>query len=55
MTDSNDPTTEQDVEGHRLAGNDTEVVVEDGEPSTEQDVEGHRLAGNDTEIVVEDD
>ena len=41
---------EDDVEGHRLAANDDETVVDD-EP---QDVEGHRLAANDNETVVED-
>ena len=39
-----------DVEGHRIAGNDNEIVVED-----DADVEGHRLAANDNETVVEDE
>jgi hypothetical protein len=47
------PTDEPDVEGHRLAANDDETVVED--PPAERDVEGHRLASNDNETVVADD
>ena len=39
---------DDDVEGHRLAANDNETVVDD-----DQDVEGHRLATNDNETVVE--
>ena len=44
-----------DVEGHRLAANDNEVVVR--RPVTDvdeddDDVEGHKLAANDNEIVV---
>jgi hypothetical protein len=38
-----------DVEGHKLASNDNETVVED-----QSDVEGHKLASNDNETVVED-
>ena len=41
-------TDADDVEGHRLAANDNETVIED------EDVEGHRLATNDNETVIED-
>ena len=48
------PTVDDhDVEGHRLAANDDETVLED--PPAERDVEGHRLASNDNETVVADD
>jgi hypothetical protein len=41
-----------DVEGHRLAANDNEIVIDDtGSPD---DVEGHRLASNDNEVVIDD-
>jgi hypothetical protein len=50
-----------DVEGHKLAANDNEAVVDDPETPADapliadaEDVEGHRLASNDNETVVED-
>ena len=43
------PNDLDDVEGHRISGNDNETIVED-----DQDVEGHRIAGNDNETIVED-
>ena len=39
-----------DVEGHRLAANDNETVVED----PDGDVEAHRLASNDNETLIDD-
>jgi hypothetical protein len=51
------PDDEQDVEGHRLATNDNEVVVPDDAADTDEvdaDVEGHRLASNDNEVIVDD-
>jgi hypothetical protein len=48
-----DPQT--DVEGHRLAANDDETVVDDDiATDAEDDVEGHRLAANDNETVIDD-
>jgi hypothetical protein len=47
--------TEDDVEGHRLAANDDEIVVDEPEAEAEVDVEGHRLAANDDEIVIDDE
>ncbi len=54
-----DPRTDDldDVEGHRLATNDNEIVIDDAgshDPDATDDVEGHRLAGNDNEIVIDD-
>ena len=43
------PDADLDIEGHRLAANDNETVVED-----ELDAEGHRLASNDNETVIDD-
>ena len=49
-----------DVEGHRLAANDNEAVIDDETPgdaaviADPEDVEGHKLAANDNEIVVDD-
>lgn len=48
-------TDDSDVEGHRLAANDDETVVDDPQPADEPDVEAHRLASNDSETVVDDD
>ncbi len=48
MSDLAHSPLDDDVKGHRLAGNDNETVVED------RDVEGHRLAQNDNESIVED-
>lgn len=50
-------TDVDDVEGHRLASNDNETIIEDAGGSGDEgdDVEGHRLATNDNETVVEDD
>jgi hypothetical protein len=45
--------TDDDIEGHRLASNDNETVVDDTDE--EPDVEGHRLAANDNETVVDDE
>ena len=45
------PNDLDDVEGHRIAGNDNEKIVEDDD---DQDVEGHRLASNDNETIVDD-
>ncbi|HLO36095.1 MAG TPA: hypothetical protein VK194_08430 [Candidatus Deferrimicrobium sp.] len=42
-------TAPDDTEGHRLASNDNETVVD------EPDTEGHRLAANDNETIVEGD
>lgn len=46
------PDDLDDVEGHRIAGNDNETIVEDRD---DRDVEGHRLATNDNETLIEDD
>ena len=49
-----------DVEGHRLAANDNETVVEDPDrdetvvEDPDGDVEAHRLASNDNETLIDD-
>ena len=55
-----DPRQPDDVEGHKLAANDNETVVDDAETPSDpsviadpEDVEGHRLASNDNETVTD--
>jgi hypothetical protein len=51
--------TDLDVEGHRLAGNDTETTLGSADlrraMPDDRDTEGHRLATNDDETVAADD
>jgi len=50
-----DAVVADDTEGHRLAANDNETIVEDDGDPKDDDTEAHRLASNDNETIVDDE